>query len=98
MNKRRERKKYSHEFKLEALKLCEKRPVAEVAESLGLSPNLLFQWRKRLREKGEAGLGEIGKVLSLEDEVRNLRIENARLREEKEILKKAAAYFAKHLK
>jgi len=83
--------RYSFEFKKEALRLLEKsgRSVLSVSKELGISDKALAQWKE------EAELGERLKEGSLKEEVRRLRRENERLRMEQEILKKAAAFFAR---
>ena len=94
-------KQYSAEFKIEAVRRVErtKESAAQVARDLGVNENTMYGWVKRYREKGEMlpfpGSGR----LSPEDEqLRKLERENRDLREENEILKKAAAYFAKNQK
>ncbi len=86
-------KRYREEFKIEAVKqIAEKRhPVAEVADRLGVSQHSLYQWLK-LYGRPES---ERNEVQSQQDELRRLRAELKRVTEERDILKKAAAYFAK---
>lgn len=93
----RTRRTYTPEFKAEAIKLVTEQgySVAEAARSLGLSENLIRNWKQALRDKGEhAFLGQ-GNLPAVEDELRRLRAENKRLLAERDILKKAAAFFAK---
>ena len=98
METRKPRRTFSKEFKLEALRLCETRTITEVSESLGISPSLLCRWRSDAESEGADAFRGNGKRTALEEELYRLRKENADLREEKEILKKAAAYFAKYHK
>jgi transposase len=93
----KKRRKYTREFKLEAVRLSEEReePVAEIARQLGIGPNLLYRWRERFLEYGNEAFPGHGKLRTSDDEVRRLRRENMRLREERDILKKAIAFFAK---
>ena len=86
-------KRYPEEFKIEAVKqITEKRhPVAEVAARLGVSQHSLYQWVKLYGEP-ESDRRE---VQSQQDELRRLKAELKRVTEERDILKKAAAYFAK---
>jgi transposase len=86
-------KRYPEEFKIEAVKqIIEKRhPVAEVATRLGVTQHSLYQWLKRFG-RPEA---ERSEVHNQQDELRRLRAELKRVTEERDILKKAAAYFAK---
>jgi transposase len=98
--KKRGPKAYSDDFRREAVRLTESRPVTRVARELGIHPETLRGWRRVARARGDAEPGPGGKspagtVPSLEEENRRLRRENERLREEREILKKATAFFAK---
>ena len=93
----RTRRTYTPEFKAEAVKLVTEQgySVAEAARSLGLSDNLLRNWKQALLDQGEhAFLGQ-GHLSPFEEEVRRLRAENKRLTAERDILKKAAAFFAR---
>lgn len=94
-----QRKRYSREFKLEAVRLLEQadKPVAELARELGIRRNLLYKWRDTLVEKGEASFPGAGRKRDFEQENARLRRELERVKEERDILKKAAAYFAKEL-
>lgn len=88
------RRKFTREFKLSAVKLVNEQgysPV-EAAKSLGVDPNCVRGWVEKLG--GEAGLAPSGEG-ALKAELRRLRKENARLLMEREILKKAAAFFAR---
>lgn len=93
---------YTREFKREAVRLMEAsdRPAAEIAMELGIRRNQLYKWRGQLQNKGEGAFrGQRGRPKKEnQSEAATLRQENERLREELEILKKAAAYFAKELK
>lgn len=97
--KRKPYKTYTKEFKAEAVKLMEEsdRPAAEIALELGVRRNQLYKWKEQLQAKGEqAFCGQRGRPKKEnQSELTTLRQENERLKEEVEILKKAAAYFAK---
>jgi transposase len=91
------RKTYTREFKDQALRLVTDRhlSVAEAARRLGIHENLLRAWRKAARATGSAAFPGPGRPGPADDdELRRLRAENARLRAERDLLKKAAAYFA----
>src|SRR3954464_12368149 len=92
----RKRTTYTAEFKLQAVKLItdQKLSVAEVARRLDVGENLLRTWRTALEERGDAAFPGHGNPTPAEDELRRLRTENARLKAERDLLKKAAAYFA----
>ena len=91
------RKRYTKEFKKEAVELVTEQnySVTEAANSLGISRNMLDRWRREYRVEKEDAFPGTGHESGQADELRRLREENRRLRLEKEILKKAAAYFAK---
>ena len=100
-NKRRPYKTYPKEFKLEALRLMESsgKPASEVAMQLGIRRNQLYKWKKQMSQKGDVASSKKGRPKKEDQsEVSSLKSENARLKEEVEILKKAAAYFARELK
>lgn len=93
-------KYYSAEFKLEAVKRVQKtgEPVARVAADIGINENTLHGWVKRSREKPDTPFPGSGKLSAEDERLRKLERENRELREENEILKKAATYFAKSQK
>ena len=86
-------KRYPEEFKIQAVKQITDRghPVAEVAARIGVSQHSLYQW---LKQFGVAP-AERAEARSQQEENRRLRAELKRVTEERDILKKAAAYFAK---
>lgn len=88
------RKRYSPEFKAEAIGLAEQVGVAGAAKELGLHESQLYTWRKKARY--EASRSETEKELIIENA--KLKRLVAKQAEELAILKKAAAYFAKSLK
>ncbi|MCU7853321.1 MAG: transposase [Candidatus Thiodiazotropha sp. (ex Monitilora ramsayi)] len=92
--KRKPYKTYTKEFKEEAVRMMESsdRPAAEVAMELGIRRNQLYKWRDQLQQKGgNAFSGQRGRPKKEDQsEVVTLRQENERLKEELEILKKAA--------
>ena len=94
---RRPYRRFSKEFKLEAVRLAEgsDQAVTQVARELGIRVNQIYKWRKELDAKqGDAFPGK-GHQAGHAAEVTRLKREIARLKEENEILKKAAKYFAK---
>ena len=92
----RKRRHHTDEFKAGAVRLVleEAKSVADVARDLDVHRTLLADWVRRA--KADAGMGPPGAVTSVErDELARLRKENRELRMERELLKKAAAFFAK---
>lgn len=89
------RRKYDYEFKKNAVKLsyASPRTVKELAEDLGIHENLLYNWRRKYTADGDKT-----KYASLEEENRDLKRQLAETKMERDMLKKAAAYFAKHQK
>ena len=92
----RARRTYTRDFKLAAVKLITVQgySVAEAARSLGIGENLLRNWKQKLEAAGDQAFPGHGHLPPLEEEVRRLRAENKRLQTERDILKKATAFFA----
>jgi len=91
------RRRYPREFKIDAIKrvLEDGQPQAHVARDLGISVNTLAGWKRAyLEDRGQAFPGN-GRQKPDDAELTQLRREVARLKRENEILKKAAAYFAR---
>ncbi len=93
------RQRFTAEFKREAVRLLQKagKPAAVVARELGIARNRLYKWAQDAEKKGEQAFRGSGRPKASQDELAVLQRENARLKEENEILKKAAAYFAREL-
>ena len=89
------KKVYGPEFRESAVKMVteQKRSVIDAAKNLGVLPTTLRYWLKTHRQT--AGSAEAVEERALRRKVRELEAENQKLRLEREILKKAAAYFAK---
>jgi len=99
-SKRKPYNTYTKEFKLEALRMMNEseRPASEVAMKLGIRRNQLYKWKEQLEKKGDVASSKKGRPKKeAQSEASKLRAENKRLREENEILKKAAVFFAKEL-
>jgi transposase len=93
----RTRRTYTPEFKAQAVQLVTEHgySTAEAARSLGICENLIRNWKQALLDKGEHTFPGNGNLSPLEQEVQRLRAENKRLLAERDILKKAAAFFAR---
>lgn len=88
------RKQYTPEYRAEALGLADRVGVPEAARQLGIDGGLIYNWRKS--RASQARTGQVEQALA--DENARLRRQLADQSEELAILKKAAAYFAKHQK
>jgi len=97
---KRKRRQFDRAFKLEAVKLSQQagRGLAEVARNLGINETVLRRWRSELTAEGaEAFRGQGQRTTEAEEQWR-LRRELRKVTEERDILKKALAYFAEHQK
>lgn len=96
MSQKRTYKQYPKEFKEEAVALVRDQgySVPEAAKSLGIATNMLYKWKEKI-EAAESGMAL---AEDERDELKRLRKEVKELRMEKEILKKASAFFAKEMK
>jgi transposase len=94
-----QRKKFSREFKLEAVNLVRERGVsiAQAARDLEINHNMLRRWVKEFGTDPAHAFPGLGQMKPEQLEIGRLRKEVAKLRAERDILKKAAAYFAKEV-
>jgi len=92
-----QRRKFSREFKLEAVKLVKDRgvAVAQAARDLDIHENVLRKWVRELSGDPQHAFPGHGQMKPEQQEIDRLRKEVAKLRAERDILKKAAAYFAR---
>ena len=93
----RTRRTYTPEFKTEAVNLVTEQgySLAEAARSLGLNDNFIRSWKQALEAQGGQAFPGQGKLSPFEEENRRLRADNKRLLAERDILKKAVAFFAR---
>ena len=91
------RRIFTAEFKLSALRLMieQKLSLAEAARRLGVHENVLRKWKIDHAKKGDQAFPGNGHLPPEQEELRRLRAENKRLRDECDLLKKATAYFAR---
>ena len=92
-----ERRRFTREFKLEAVKLIKERGVgvAQAASDLGVHQTQLRSWVKAFADDREQAFPGNGRQNAEQAEITRLKREVAKLKAERDILKKAAAYFAK---
>jgi transposase len=90
------RKRYTVEFKREAVSWITDHgySVSDAARNLGLHANMLRKWKRKLAQQGANAFSGNGRLSPAQEELHRLRQENKRLRMEREILKKAAHFFA----
>ena len=98
---KKDRQCFSREFKLEAVRLASDsgKFAADVARELGVSVQLLYKWQDEVARRGDSAFPGPGRnslpCNSSQDDLAKLRRENATLREERDILKKAVTFFVK---
>lgn len=90
------RRNYTQEFKVEAVELVknEGRSIGEAAQNLGINSTVLRRWVKDFERDGMDSFPGKGRLLPEAEKLRQLERENRRLRMERDILKKAIAFFA----
>ena len=93
------RRKYTEEFKAEAVRLYRSsgRSIVEVGRELGIAQSVLHRWHQEQQKAEQAGTSR-GGVKAEREELQQLRRENELLRQERDFLRSAAAYFAKDRK
>jgi transposase len=91
------RQTFSKEFKLEAVRLLAvtDKPIADLARELGVRRNQLYKWQEQLQIKGKEAFPGKGRRAEKDDQIARLKRELERVKEERDILKKAALYFAR---
>jgi transposase len=97
-NVKKSRRYFDQQFKVDAVRLLSEsgKPVSEVAKELGVNRNQLDRWKRLLGKKGpHAAFPGNGNIGSEKKEIDDLRRELARVKEEREILKKAMAVFSR---
>jgi transposase len=85
------RNRYDEEFKKNAVKLsyASNKSVAQIAKDLDISDGMLYRWRQKYTPDGDKT-----RYVTMEEEMKALKLENAQLKMERDMLKKASAYFA----
>ena len=91
---------YTPEFKKDAVRLVTEQgyKVTEAARNLGINPSVLQRWKSELATAGPNAFPGKGRLSPEQEEIKRLRKENQRLKMERDILKKAAAFFANESK
>jgi len=93
---KRKRKSYSREFKLEAVGLITQKGynIAEASRNLGIEYSVLRRWKNQFADDPQNAFPGKGKLKASDEQLRQLKRELERVKEERDILKKALAYFA----
>jgi len=96
----KKRKTYNREFKLEAVRLITQKgySIAEASRNLGVEYSVLRRWKKQLADDPQNAFPGKGQLKAADQELRALQRELQRVKEERDILKKALAYFAEDQK
>ena len=91
------RQTYTREFKLETVRLADTggKPVAAVERDLGLPKGAVHRWRKQLTRDGTGAFPGHGRLRQADEQTRQLQRENALLRQERDIIKKALTVFTR---
>ena len=97
MTEKKTRRKYTREFKLEAVQLALSRDgnVSEVARNLGVNPNMLNRWIREYQADSQYAFPGLGKLKEPDEEIRKLKKELADTKMERDILKKALSIFSR---
>lgn len=97
MGKGKTNRHFTREFKRDAVQLVTEKgmPVGKVARDLDIHPNLLHQWRRRFLKEGDKAFVGKGCIKPENAEIRKIRKELKKVKEERDILKKAMAFFSK---
>jgi len=93
----KEQRTFTREFKMEAVQLVQSsgKSQSQIARDLGIADSTLHHWRKQLASQGEQAFPGSGHQTPQEEELRQLKRENERLRQERDILKKAIGIFSR---
>ena len=88
------RRKYSAEFKREAVALASQPGVtkSQIGRELGINPNMITRWQRELQSSGSKAF--LGQGVARDEEMATLKRENARLKKERDFLREAATFFA----
>jgi transposase len=93
----REKRSYTPEFKMDAVRLVTEQgyKTSEAARNLGIHASVLNRWKQQMASDNKTAFPGKGRLTPEKEELQRLRKENQQLKMERDILKKAAAFFAK---
>ena len=89
-------RRYTREFKLEALRLLETsgKSASQIERDLGIGKGNLYRWKRKLSKDGQDAFPGYGRLTPKQERIRQLERENEILRQQRDILKKAVAIFS----
>ena len=98
MSETKQRRRFDTQFKLDALRLIQEsnRKISDIARELGIRPELLYRWKSELSADPANAFPGKGKLKPEQEQLRRLEQELARVKQERDILKKALAYFSRN--
>jgi transposase len=98
MAERVRRRRFDAQFKLDAVRLVQQsdRPISDIARDLGVRRELLYKWQRELEADPQSAFPGKGNLKPEQDQLRQLQQELKRVTEERDILKKALAFFSKN--
>ena len=98
MSALKQRRRFDTQFKLDALRLIQEgnRKISDIAKDLDIRPELLYRWKSELVADPEHAFPGKGKLKPEQEQLRRLEQELARVKQERDILKKALAYFSRN--
>jgi transposase len=98
MSEPKRRSRFDAQFKLDAVRLIDQsdRTISDIARDLGVRPELLYRWKRELEKDPQQAFPGKGRLKPEQEQLRQLQQELARVKQERDILKKALAYFSKN--
>jgi len=94
----KQKRRYDKAYKLEVLNMIQQsdRTIKSIAQELEIHPGVISRWRRQFRDQENDAFPGKGHQIPEDEEIRRLKKELADVKEERDILKKAVAFFAKH--
>jgi transposase len=98
MSEPKRRRRFGAQFKLDAVRLMDQsnRTISNIAKDLGVRPELLYRWKRELEKDPQQAFPGKGRLKPEQEQLRQLEQELARVKQERDILKKALAYFSRN--
>lgn len=98
MSEPKRRRRFDAQFKLDAVRLMDQsdRTISDIAKDLGVRPELLYRWKRELEKDPQQAFPGKGRLKPEQEQLRQLEQELARVKQERDILKKALAYFSRN--